>query len=76
MSSKGKTKLSRVMEHLKNHNRSLLHLSDSSRSGTKCSHSGLSHHSKTMTSSRRQGSNDSSSVPVGHGVSFSPVREL
>ena len=48
------------MECPKNHNKSLLCLSDSSRSGAKSSHSRPGQHSKTTMSSRRQGSDDSS----------------
>ena len=58
--SKGKTKLSRTMDCLKNYNTSLPRLSDSSRSGAKSSHSRPSQRSKTMTSSRRQFSDDNS----------------
>ena len=59
-SFKGKTKPTRVVDHLKNHNTSPPHPSDSSRSGAKSSHSRPSQHSKTMTSSRREVSDDSS----------------
>ena len=58
--SKGKTKSSRVMEHLKNHNTSPPRLSDSSKSGAKSSHSRPSKHTETMTSNRRKVLDDSS----------------
>ena len=69
MSSKGpskgksKTKSSRVMEQLKDHNTSPPRPSQSSRtgsSGAKSCHSRLSHRSITTTGSRRQFSDDSS----------------
>ena len=69
MSSKGpskgksKTKSSRAMERLKDHNTSLPRPSQSSRtgsSGEKLCHSRLSHHSITTMSSRRRSSDNSS----------------
>ena len=69
MSSKGpskgksKTKSSRAMEHLKDHNTSPPHPSQSSRtgsSGAKSCHSRPSHRSITTTGCRRQFSDDSS----------------
>ena len=64
-SSKGKskTKSSRAMERLKDHNTSPPRPSQSSRtgsSGTKACHSRLSHHSITKSGSRREFSDDSS----------------
>ena len=69
MSSKGsstgksKTKSSRAMERLKDHNTSPPRPSQSSRtgsSGAKACHSRLSHHSITKSGSRRQFSDDTS----------------
>ena len=59
-SSKGKTKSSRAMEHLKSHNVSPPHPRNPSRSGAESSHFRSNQHSKTTTSSRRQVSDDSS----------------
>ena len=59
-SSKGKTKSSRAMERLKNHNTSPPRPSDSARNGAKSSRCRPGQHSKTTTSSRRQVSEDSS----------------
>ena len=66
--SKGKTKSSRVMERLKNHNTSPPRPSDSSRSGAKSSHSRPSQRSKTTTSSRRQFSDDDSPERMPSGT--------
>ena len=52
--SKGKTKLSRAMERLKDQNTSPPRPNESSRSGAKSCHSRPSHRSITTASSRRQ----------------------